>query len=32
MAFNQEHFAQLIDEFTVNSEQLREIAADFRYD
>ncbi|MCR5757867.1 MAG: hexokinase [Selenomonas sp.] len=32
MAFNKEQFTQLIEEFTVDSEQLREIAADFRYD
>ncbi|SDO97068.1 hexokinase family protein [Selenomonas ruminantium] len=32
MAFNKEQFANLIEEFTVKTEQLREIAADFRYD
>ena len=32
MAFNKEQFGKLVEEFTVKTEQLREIAADFRYD
>ena len=32
MAFDKNQFDDIIQEFTVNGEQLHEIAADFRYD